>query len=57
MVSHTCEECGKSFNRKSNYDYHINKKKTCKSNEITTKNVIPELTVGRSRWPQGGLVP
>ncbi len=27
MVNHVCQNCNKSFNRKSNYDYHINNKK------------------------------
>ncbi len=30
MVNYTCPTCSKQFNRKSNYDYHIeNKKKPC----------------------------
>lgn len=33
MVNYTCERCQKQFNRKSNYDYHINNKKNqCKLN-------------------------
>ena len=33
MVNYTCFTCNKSFNRKSNYDYHTNnKKKPCKQN-------------------------
>lgn len=33
MVNYTCFICNKSFNRKSNYDYHTNnKKKPCKQN-------------------------
>ncbi len=31
MVNYTCPTCNKQFNRKSNYDYHIeNKKKPCR---------------------------
>ena len=30
MVAHTCPTCKKSFNKKSNYDYHtLNKKNPC----------------------------
>ena len=27
MVLYQCSECGKTFNKKSNYDYHVNKRK------------------------------
>lgn len=27
MVNHVCDICGRCFNRKSNYDYHVNNKK------------------------------
>lgn len=29
MVEHKCIKCGKTFSRKSNYDYHITKKFDC----------------------------
>lgn len=29
MVLYTCEKCGKPFNRKSNYEQHLNKKNPC----------------------------
>jgi len=33
MVNYTCDVCSKQFNRKSNYDYHIEKKKNpCRKN-------------------------
>ena len=32
MVLHICEKCGKEFNRKSNFQYHISKKIPCKKN-------------------------
>lgn len=32
MVTYICEICSKSFNRKSSYDYHINRKRACKRN-------------------------
>lgn len=39
MVNHTCDICGRSFNRKSNYDYHVNNKKIqCKPNNIFFTN-------------------
>ncbi len=35
MVNYTCTTCSKQFNRKSNYDYHINnKKKPCLINNL-----------------------
>jgi len=30
MVLYKCNRCNKEFNRKSNYNYHINRKKPCK---------------------------
>ena len=38
MVTYCCNKCNKVFNRKSNYDYHINKKKPCKNNEPNDPN-------------------
>ena len=35
MPSHICPKCNKDFNRKSNYDYHINKKSLCKILNVT----------------------
>ena len=43
MVKHKCERCLKEFNRKSNYDYHMNKKNTCKTSkdsEVANENEI-----------------
>ncbi len=33
MVKHTCPKCDKIFDKKSNYDTHMNKKKPCNSNK------------------------
>ena len=33
MVEYKCDKCHKSFNRKSNFDYHMNKKFPCRINE------------------------
>jgi hypothetical protein len=44
MVNHICEKCNKEFNRKSNYDYHINnKKKPCKPKHINIPPIQIEL--------------
>lgn len=43
MTIYTCPKCKKEFNRKCNYDYHLNnKKRPCISNKIilSTKNSI-----------------
>lgn len=37
MVEYTCKKCGETFNKKSNYDVHMNRKKPC------DKIVDPEL--------------
>ena len=33
MVSYKCHRCNKVFNRKSNYEYHVNRKNPCKIND------------------------
>ena len=42
MVIHTCEKCGKTFNHKTPYNYHVyDRKKSCvkeKSSETNKKN-------------------
>ena len=39
MVVHTCPNCKKEFNKKSNYDRHIeNKKKSC----VPINNIVPQ---------------
>lgn len=38
MVNHVCKRCGKSFDRKSNYDYHLKRKTPC----IVTETVSRE---------------
>ncbi len=44
MVNYTCEICSKNFNRKSNFDYHINnKKKPCQ--------IIPHKTTQNHTTP------
>ena len=39
MVKHTCKKCGKTFNRKSSYDNHLNNKNGCNKNnaELSTQ--------------------
>ena len=39
MVTYTCNKCNKTFDRKSNYQTHINKKYPC----IPPKDKIQEL--------------
>jgi uncharacterized C2H2 Zn-finger protein len=38
MVCYKCEKCNKEFNQKSNYMAHINRKKSCNTNDYT--NII-----------------
>jgi uncharacterized C2H2 Zn-finger protein len=40
MVEYTCEKCNKVFNRKSNYEVHLNKKIDCRKNKIDVKENI-----------------
>jgi hypothetical protein len=44
MVIYTCPNCLKKFNRKSNYDYHIeNKKKPCRANIPKYSEIFPNI--------------
>jgi hypothetical protein len=47
MVKHICTICLKEFNRKSNYNYHINRKIPCEkpveNAEISTTKITPNL--------------
>ena len=38
MVLYTCEKCNKTFNKKSNYQSHLNKKNPCIKKEIKNNN-------------------
>lgn len=38
MVSYTCDRCKKTFNKKSNYEYHINRKIKCKDIVVSSTN-------------------
>ena len=38
MVKYTCPKCNKIFDKKSNYDTHMNKKKPCNSEVIDNSN-------------------
>jgi hypothetical protein len=40
MVEYTCEKCNKVFNRKSNYEVHLNKKIDCSKNKIDVNNLL-----------------
>lgn len=42
MVKYICEKCNKTFDRKSNYNTHINKKFSCKKTIDNKKDVIIE---------------
>lgn len=39
MVKYNCDKCGREFDRKSTYDFHINRKFSCVKNE-SNKTVI-----------------
>ena len=38
MVKYTCPKCDKIFDKKSNYDTHMNKKKPCNPESIDNSN-------------------
>jgi len=40
MIEYKCTRCGKLFNKKSNYDCHINRKYPCKSNQLNKSDGI-----------------
>lgn len=40
MVGHTCYKCNKTFDKKSNYDYHMNKKFPCSPITVTRMDDI-----------------
>ena len=43
MVNHPCPNCGEVFNKKSTYDYHINRKRPCKKITPEIKTIAPEI--------------
>jgi len=40
MVFYKCEKCNKEFHQKSNYLSHINRKKSCITNENTNEDIV-----------------
>lgn len=40
MVLYTCDKCNKTFKQKSNYIYHINRKRPCNSVAINEMNSL-----------------
>ena len=49
MVIYHCENCNKEFNRKSNYERHINRKNPCKKVE---KMEISKPQNGQKKLPK-----
>ena len=47
MIEYKCSKCGKIFSQKSNYDYHINRKRPCKINSgnSTKFHKIPQKLI------------
>jgi ribosomal protein L40E len=45
MVKRYCLKCNAEFNRKSHYDYHINKKFDCTPKNDTTSENINNLKI------------
>jgi uncharacterized C2H2 Zn-finger protein len=43
MVFYKCEKCNKEFHQKSNYLSHINRKKSCITNENTNNNTNEDI--------------
>jgi len=41
MVIYICEKCTKKFNKKSNYQEHLNKKRPC----VLNSNNIPNIPI------------
>ncbi len=49
MVNYKCPNCSKQFTRKSNYDYHLYKKKTpCSYVKLSTENIAPRIPQKRA---------
>jgi len=45
MVFYKCEKCNKEFHQKSNYLSHINRKKSCITNENTNNNINEDIVI------------
>ena len=43
MVQRKCHKCDEVFDRKSTYDYHINRKTDCRLNNKNTNNENEDL--------------
>lgn len=43
MVNHPCPNCGEIFNKKSSFDYHINRKRPCKKINSDLPQITPNL--------------
>jgi hypothetical protein len=43
MVEYPCPNCGEIFNKKSNFNYHINRKRPCVKTAPELPQTPPEL--------------
>ena len=43
MVTYTCEQCGKTFPRKSNYNSHKRRKTPCVRNSNLLKEIVDNV--------------
>jgi hypothetical protein len=44
MVNHPCPNCGEIFNKKSTFNYHINRKRPCVITNISITPITPTIT-------------
>jgi hypothetical protein len=55
MVTHTCNNCNKTFEKKSNYNAHINRKNPCINKSLKIFQNIPKSRIDESKIFQNGI--
>ena len=53
MVTYICDKCCKIFDHKTNYNYHINRKYSCKSDKEDENNIVikQQLPTAKQQLP------